>query len=295
MMKKTRIASLICCSLLSSLTFALTKPVVAEYFGIWTEKNQTWEQKFRDDTPFDVLNRLYICFGTIVQTQDGHFTLGFDGQAERVEAIVAAVKKQNPHAQLFLTVGGDKGATSLGGASQDPAFAENVVKFLKQYHLNGIDIDWEQNLDKTLLSNLLQSLGTTLHTHRMFVTLDVWPYPSSSYDMSVINQYVDQINIMSYGTGLSVKACAESFEKAGLLPSKIIGGIETESDYNQFGGTVDTIGPMGTIVAKSQYALTNQLGGMMGWRMDNDHVQSSNPNYPTYEGAKALWAAMQSS
>lgn len=294
MNKKYLAIALTYCGLLSPL-YAVSKPIIAEYFGIWTEQNQTWDQKFRPDTPFNELNRLYICFGKLVQTEDGHFTLGFDGDPSHVHDLISRMKKENPTAEIFLTVGGNGSTTSYGGAANDPAFAENVMIFLKKHHLNGIDVDWEQSLVKTPLSNLLQNLGTTLHSHNMLVTLDVWPFVDSAYDMSVINQYVDQINIMSYGTGLSVAQCAQSYEKAGLLANKIIGGIETESSYNQFGGTVDTLGPNGTIAQKSQYALQNNLAGMMAWRMDNDYASASNPNYPTYQGTEALWTYMQGS
>jgi len=279
--------------LLSTYCFA-TPPIVAEYFGIWTETNQTWAQKFRPDTPFTNLNRLYICFGKIVQTTDGHFTIGIDGQESRVLAIIARMQKTNPKAEIFLTVGGDNNPKSYGGAANDPAFAENVKNFLLQYHMSGIDIDWEQSLDKTNLSNLLQALGTNLHANNLKLTLDVWPFFDSNYDASVINNYVDQLNIMSYGTGLTVQSCAQDFERAGIRSDLLIGGIETEADYNQFGGTVDTLGDNGTIAAKANYALNNNLAGMMGWRMDNDYVQSSKPLYPTYQGMEALWTYMQS-
>lgn len=287
--------ALICSSLISVNAYSSQNPpVIAQYFGIWTEQNQTWDQKFRSDTPFDKLNRLYISFGSIVPTNDGHFTLRFDGQESRVLNIVRKVKHMNPTAEIFLTVGGDDGDTSFGGASKDPQFAMNVENFLKRYSLTGIDVDWEQNLVKTDLSNLLQALGTTLHADGYKVTLDVWPNPFSVYDMAVINQYVDQINIMSYGTGLSVASCANSYIREGLLPEKIIGGIESESNYRQFGGTVDTLGVNGSIASKAQYALANGFGGMMGWRMDNDYVENDHPNYPTYKATIALWDAMHS-
>ncbi|RDI48692.1 glycoside hydrolase family 18 protein [Aquicella lusitana] len=269
-----------------------SKPIVAQFFGIWTERGQVWEQKFRTDTPFDKLNRLYIAFGKIIKTPEGHFSIAFDGQVEHVQDIIARMKSVNPDAELFLAVGGDGDKNSYGGAANDPQFAENVRQFLGRYGFNGFDIDWEMRLNKQDLNNLVKQLYPTLHSYGYRLTLDVWPYVSFAYDMSVLKDNLDQINIMSYGTGLHLASITAQYEKAGFPRSKIIGGIETERGYNQFGGVTDTLGPNGTIAEKSRFALTEGLAGMMEWRLDNDYTTTANPNYPTYQGAQALWQYM---
>ena len=251
-----------------------TTPIIAQYFGIWSDAD--WDQRFRSDTPFDKLNRLYVAFGKIVKA-DGHFTIDFDGDPDHVTDIFARMQQVNPSAEIFLAVGGNGDDDSFGGAALDPQFATNVRDFLLQYGFKGIDIDWEVGLTKSNLKNLLNNLSDVLHAVKLKITLDVWPYVVDAYDMDVITKTLDQVNIMSYGTGLNLKDSVEQYKEAGLSKSLMIGGIVTARDYNQFGGTVDTLGPSGTIAQKSQYALSENLAGMMEWRLDNDYIERTNP------------------
>lgn len=272
-----------------------TPPVIAQFFGIWTDPGQTWDQKFRSDTPFTKLNRLYVAFGKIVPTSRGkHFTIAFDGSEANALAIINRMRAVNPAAELFLSVGGDGTSQSYGGASNDPDFPANVAAFLKQYGFTGLDVDWEETLDRVTLNRLLTMLSQTLHPLHMKLTLDVWPWVTSAYDMPVMSATLDQINIMSYGTGIALSSVAPGFIAAGFPANKIIGGIESEYNFNQFGGTVDTLGSNGTIAAKAAYARGMGLAGMMEWRLDNDYATAANPQYPTYQAAEALWTDMSS-
>lgn len=272
-------------------TSSHAQPIVAQYFGIWVNHGQSWQQKFRSDTPFDKLNRLYIAFGKIVD-ENGAFMIEFDGSTDHVQQLIARMKIQNPAADIFLTVGGDDGSQSYGGAANDPEFAQNVLQFLNEYGFNGFDIDWQNNLNESDLDSLVQNLYSTLHANNKKLTLDVWPFPDPAYDISVLKNNLDQINIMSYGTGISLGNCTNSFLAAGFPLNQMIGGIETETGYNQFGGTTDTLGSSGTIAQKSSYALQNGMAGMMEWRLDNDYASATDPNNPTYQGAIQLWQSM---
>ena len=274
----------------SSCFSSTTSPIIAQFFGIWLDSGQTWQQKFRSDTPFTKLNRLYIAFGKIVQTSDGHFTLAFDGSSDYVAQLIQRMRTVNPHAQLLLTVGGNGTVSSYGGAANDPQFASNVLNFLNTYGFNGFDVDWEGSLDQQGLDHLMQNLYQTLHANHDVLTLDVWPLWSSVYDINVLKNNLDQINIMSYGANLPLDVCANSFAKAGFPMDKMVGGIETEAGYN--GGNEDTLGENGTIVQKSSYALSHGMAGMMEWRLDADYPGSLDPNYPTYKGALQLWSSM---
>lgn len=264
-------------------------PIVAQFFGIWLNYGQTWQQKFRTDTPFNKLNRLYIAFGKIVNT-NGSFTIAFDGSVDYVQALIARMKQQNPTADIFLTVGGDDGGQSYGGAAHDPNFAQNVLQFLNQYGFNGFDIDWEDNLKKHDLNLLVENLYVALHANHKKLTLDVARLPIFSYDIPVLKNNLDQINIMSYGSSVSLNDCVSAYINAGFPPNKMIGGVETEVGYDE--GGPDTLGPSGTIAQKASYALQNGLAGMMAWRLDNDYATTTDPNVPTYQGAIQLWNSM---
>lgn len=286
------------CALISQQGFAVnhfsetTKPIIAQYFGIWTERGQAWEDKFREDTPFTKLNRLYLTFGKIINKSDHHHWVQFDGHEQRALAVIERVRKVNPDAEIFVVIGGNGDPTSYGGASRDPKFAGNVLAFLQKYDLDGVDVDWEEGLDKEKLSSLLTSLYNTLHPAGFKLTFDAWQYVSPAYDIPYIRDYVDQINLMSFGTGISLNVCVSDYIHSGLPASKIIGGIESETGYNQFGGITDTLGMAGSIERKARFAKDMGLAGMMARRLDNDYAAKSSLMYPTYKGAIALWDEM---
>lgn len=281
------VGALICFFSLSSFAQNQNK-IIAQYYGIWTEKGQVWDQKFRADTPFDKLNRVYVSFGRIIKTNDGHFSVEFDGDEKNGQAIIDRVHAVNGKAEIFFALGGDGSANAFGGAANDPEFASNVLGFLTRHGFDGLDIDWEMGLNKADLNLLIGNLSALLHDRGFKLTLDVWPFVSSAYDMPFLRDRLDQINIMSYGAGLSLDYCVRSYIQAGFPAEKIIGGVETETNYN---GGVDTLD--GSIVAKANVAKQYHLAGMMGWRLDNDYAPRDKPTWPTYQGAIALWNAMQ--
>jgi len=130
-----------------SQTKASRTPVIGQFFGIWLNPGQTWEQKLRVDTPFASCNRLYIAFGKIIQV-NGHFSIAFDGSTKHATDLIDRMRAVHPNADIFITVGGDNKLSSYGGAANDTEFAQHVLAFLLKYQLNGFDIDWENNLDK---------------------------------------------------------------------------------------------------------------------------------------------------
>ncbi len=286
---KKYIALLSAMVMTTSIQAQTIKPIVAQYFGIWTEtsRNQQWEQKFRADTPFDKLTRIYIAFCKVVTTTDGHLTIQFNGDISHAVAIMDRVRSVNPSAEIFVAVVGEGGANDFGGAAKDPQFASNVRGFLAHYGLNGVDIDWEMGLNKNDLNLLTTNLAANLHPAGYKLTLDVWSTPSAAYDMNVLSQNLDQMNIMSYGRYTRLDQCANAYIQQGFPAEKLIGGVEVEIPYE--GGNTDTLGPDGTLTQKANYVLSNGLAGIMAWRLDNDYPDADNLNYPTYKGANELW------
>jgi GH18 family chitinase len=205
--------------------------------------------------------------------------------------VIDRVRTINPAAEIFVSTVGEGGLNEFGGAAKDPEFAAKVRDFLAHYGLNGIDIDWEMGLDKANLSLLVSNLAVVLHPAGYKLTLAGWSWPSYAYDMNVLKDNLDQINIMSYGRGTTLKSCVEQYVSQGFPVEKLIGGVETEVPYHQSGGT-DSLGPDGTLAQKANYAVSNGLAGMMEWRLDNDYPEENNLNYPTYKGANELWEIM---
>ena len=279
-----------------SLTTQAAHPIIAQYFGIWSSSEENWAKKMREDTLFTKCNRVYVSFGKIIQTNDGHYSVDFDGPAidgAHARQLIARIRNDNPSAELLLTVGGNGSTASYGGAASDLQFAPNISQFLKDNKLDGFDINWEEDIIKTKLTLLLKNMYSVLHNNQQLLTLDVWPRMSSyDYDTAVLDANVDQINVMSYGTGLPLEYTADTFIKAGFPAEKVIGGIEVETDYNQFNGVTDTLGDNGSIAHKAKYALAHRYAGMMSWRLDADYAPKDDSHHPTYQGAIQLWKSM---
>jgi GH18 family chitinase len=296
MKNRSRLITFIFCSITCLHAWALgqtmhhDRPIVAQYFGVWTDTEQAWENRFRVTTPFTKLNRLYIADARVVKAGGGHFTITFEDQ-RHANALLTRMHTENPLAEIIVSVSGDGNASSYGGASHDEKFAENVVAFLHQYNLHGINIDWRFGGSKEDLTALLKSMHDVLHPAGYLVTLDAWQFVSPRYDVPVIKNYLDQINIMSYGTGISLDVCTSDYLKSGFSAKQLIGSIESETGYKKYGGVTDTLGDNGTIQKKATYAKSAGLAGMANWRMDNDYV-AKNVSYPEYKAATELWNAM---
>ena len=272
----------------------MNENVVAQYFGTWAEngnKHCSWEQKFRPaEIPFDKLNRLYVALAELKRGADGHWTIAVpDDRVEHFSEVASAARKHNPSAELFVMVGNDDTSEKFDAAAQDPDFAGNVLAFLKEHGLVGCDLDQETYVRAELMSMMLQNLDQALHPAECKLTVAVWPYPNSMYDVPVVAKCVDQVNLMSYGHGFDLKGSISEWENAKMPASKLVGGIETEYDY---GGGVDTIGDNGSIAQKCKIAKAKRLAGMMAWRLDNDYC-TPNVCLPTYQGAEALWHYME--
>lgn len=260
-------------------------PIVADYFGIF---DQNWNDVLRQDTPLNMLNRMYISFGEIIQYSNGQFSVAIDGDPNRVTQLIGRVKQANPTAELFLTVGGDSSSTSYGGASKDPSFATNVMSIMNLFGFTGFDIDWEEGLVTSQLNSLTTNLYQAFRSNGYQLTLDVWPFSDPAYDFSVLGKTLNQMNIMSYGPGTPLNLSAQPFLDGGMTASQLIGGIEVESDY-QLGP--DTPGVGGSIADKASYAIENKFAGMMSWRLDNDYC-IPDQEWPTYIGGANLWNDM---
>ena len=262
--------------------------IVAQYFGIFDD---WYTRAMAQNPPFDKLNRLYIAFAWI---EDGKLTYknkGYDYQ--KISDLVTACRNKNPNAEILISSGYDEYGTMYKYAAKDTKstqeFAQSVVDFINTHNLNGYDMDWEKGIDQKGMNDLLDALRKAFDAEKKQykLTLAVWPQPGKLYDLGEIAGYVDQINIMSYGPNslLSDSVSAYYDSGNGIPYEKMVGGIETEIDYKESGGS-DTLGDTGSIKQKCDYALDKRLGGMMEWRLDNDYASGV---VPAFSGAECLY------
>ncbi|MGA2699216.1 MAG: glycoside hydrolase family 18 protein [Methanoregula sp.] len=277
--------------------------VIAAYWYLYPDPNDdtyTLVMSEKDSIPWKKINRLYIGFATV---KDGVLTdLPIGDSADnatqraemqrRIHEIVALCRENNPEAEIFITSNFDEKELDPQylQAAQDPQkFADSVLAYLKEYDLDGYDMDWESSrIDEYApqLTSLLSAChaafaaaGTNPHGQPYKLTHTVWPGVESAETVAGLNDSVDQINIMSYGTGdkYDLVSYADSYAAAGFPYGKMIGGVESESAYT------DNVGPdtQGSVAVKCAYVKEHNLAGLFAWRMDNDMRPDNSP--PTYQ------------
>lgn len=136
-------------------------------------------------------------------------------------AILDAMRKDNPHLTILVSVGGwlwsgGFSDVSLTAASR-AVFIDSVADFMTRYDLDGLDIDWEypgeagaghrfRPEDKQNYTLLLKELRTrfdkmTREGHRrLYITVATGAQSDflEHTEMEKVQQYVDTVNLMAY-------------------------------------------------------------------------------------------------
>ncbi|SCL26731.1 Chitinase, GH18 family [Micromonospora pallida] len=184
------------------------------------------------------------------------------------------------------------------------AFVNNVVNFVNQYGLDGVDMDWEYpdpGASATNFSLLMQQLSGALRSRGKLLTAAVVSegYYAQGVPTAVFG-YVDWLNIMAYDGGSphanydwSINA-VNGWKARGLPASKAVLGVPFYSrpgyytysalvgmdpananrDCTTVGGVQQCYNGIPTVKRKTQWALAN-AGGMMNWELSQDTTGST--------------------
>lgn len=174
-------------------------------------------------------------------------------------------------------------------------FTNNILNFVNQYNLDGVDIDWEYPDNGTSANNytaLMQQLSTALHNNGKLLTAAVISENGSSIQSTVFNS-VDFLNLMAYDGGGSNHSTYNFAVNSlnywlgrGLPASKTVLGVpfygRSPSSYHDFkdilamGGspnadTYQNIGYNGIPTIKSKTNLAfDRASGIMIWDLNAD-------------------------
>jgi chitinase len=133
------------------------RPKVSSYIRTWPSNPEAREGNSvywnAGQIKGDYLTDLIIAFA-LIDKDDGTTIYipelrdaGTDPLFSNIWDEVAAVKKKFPHLKVNVSVGGYTGSWNFSDLAADPAkravFTQNVIKWLKDYDLDGVDIDWE--------------------------------------------------------------------------------------------------------------------------------------------------------
>jgi chitinase len=163
------------------------------------------------------LTRINYAFANI---ENGRIVTGFADDQQNF-AFLNSLKQQNPSLTVLVSVGGWLWSTnfsdvSLTQQSRD-VFIQSVMAFLKQYNLDGLDIDWEypgmvgaghpfRPEDKQNFTALVKELrarfnAETAKTHkRLYLTIAAGASDDflAHTEMAKVQQFLDTVNLMAY-------------------------------------------------------------------------------------------------
>lgn len=123
------------------------------------------------------------------------------------------LKQSNPNVKLLVAIGGwNQGSEVYSYVANNPSlratFVNNIVDFVKQYNLDGFDIDWEypaarggQAADYVSYITLLKELRTRFDQSGWLLTAAVAAtknYHGTSYNVPEMSKYLDNIFVMAY-------------------------------------------------------------------------------------------------
>jgi chitinase len=221
----------------------------------------------------------------------------------KLQQLVALGHQNNVRVSLAIggwNDGNDSAFESLAGNSGTrTTFVNSVMNTVRQYGLDGVDIDWEYPDPGTSGNNytaLMQQLSTALHNEGKLLTAAVVSEGGTANGVQpAVFAAVDWLNIMAYDGGSphanydwSIGA-ANFWKNRGLPKAKTVLGVPFYSrpgylTYAQLvamdpananrdcvtaNGAQQCYNGLPTIRRKTQWAMAN-AGGIMNWELSQD-------------------------
>ncbi|KAF7990200.1 hypothetical protein HCN44_000005 [Aphidius gifuensis] len=171
------------------------------------------------------------------------------------------LKNSNPNVNIMVAVGGWSEASTkfsplASNAASRGQFVQNVINFMNEWNLDGLDIDWEyptqrdgstpEDVDNyvALVRDLKEGFSTQQKNYQLSAAVSAGiGTASQAYRINEISQYLDFINLMAYDfhgswesqTGmhsglygndqLTVDAAVSYWLDQGCPPDKLVVGV----------------------------------------------------------------------
>ncbi|HEU4882771.1 MAG TPA: glycosyl hydrolase family 18 protein [Longimicrobium sp.] len=203
---------------------------VVGYFPTWTGSI--------DSIPYSKLTHINYAF--VLPTTSGGLTgVAMSGDT-RLQGLVQ--RAHNAGVKVLISIGGwnngdDSGFVGMAASSTARStFVNNVISFVTNYGLDGVDIDWEypdpNTSEATNYTTLMGLLSTEMHNRGKLLTAAVVAQGSTGAGIqSTVFSYVDYLVLMAYdgGTPHSPYSYAvtslDYWAARGLSQSKTVLGV----------------------------------------------------------------------
>lgn len=177
----------------------------------------SWNNFKAEDIDANIITHINYAFANV---KNAEVVLDNTGDVENFKEL-HKLKEKHPSLKLLVSVGGWTWSNNFSDAAFTPEsrkkFAVSALKYVKQYDLDGIDIDWEypglegagnihRPSDKQNFTFLLQALrtefeqSTAVTKKPLLLTIATGGMDEyiANTELNKAHQYLDYINIMSY-------------------------------------------------------------------------------------------------
>lgn len=185
---------------------------------------------------------LGIAFFEVIPTANGYtIQIGSSSHPggltnqDYLNSVLHDARQVNPNIKFLTTMvySGNNTLAAIFSGGGDPqkeatAFANNLVTYLKNNGMNGLDVDWESDVSEDMTQPQFQTLFSTIRqvfdqqTVKYYLSFTP-AWPTDSIDYPTLNSAFDFISPQFYdGTQLP------TFLDAGMSPTKIGYGAQFE-------------------------------------------------------------------
>ena len=172
---------------------SLSAPLISSY--IYRDYNLVSDSFF---TTLDIINCAFI-------TADSAGTLSGTAVLSNINTYIMPKARENGNWVIFSISPESEWSAIASTPSRIDTFADNIVAMINEYGFDGVDIDWETPTlsEATRFTEMMRVIYTKVkannpnHLVTAAIAGGMWQPPR--YDLANSHQYLDYINMMTYG------------------------------------------------------------------------------------------------
>jgi hypothetical protein len=251
-----------------SFSFAAAHPKVGWSLGYYPG----WQQAANPPASINWASVTHIVHFTLFPNNDGTLdTANCEIYDSYARAVVA--EAHNHGVKCLICLGGanvgSRFATAAANGTRGKLIS-NMIAFMKKYGYDGIDIDWEESFDNTLILALYKDMRDSLNKISPPPLLTA---PVAAYYINncyFIYPYVSQMNTMDYTVDVNgYPAQLKPFTDKGIPKTELGLGIGIGS------GTSYAVHDSNMAKSIADFAIANGYGGIMEWTVSIASLNAS--------------------